>query len=58
MPAAPETYPQSSEELLRLLLARDAEVGLLKLMVEKLKLQLARRNRADFGSNVVADVRD
>jgi transposase len=50
MPAAPETYPQGSEELLRLLLARDAEVGLLKLMVEKLKLQLARRNRADFGS--------
>jgi transposase len=26
--------------------ARDAELGLLKLMVEKLKLQLARRNRA------------
>lgn len=48
MPTAPESYPQSSEELLRLLQARDAEVGMLKLMVEKLKLQIARRNRADF----------
>ena len=31
--------------------ARDAEVGLLKLMVQKLKLQLARRDRALFGSS-------
>lgn len=52
MPTAPESYPQSSEELLRLLQARDAEVGVLKLMVEKLKLQIARRNRGDFGSTI------
>jgi transposase len=50
MPTPPESYPQSSDELLALLQARDAEVGVLKLIVEKLKLQLARRNRADFGS--------
>jgi transposase len=50
MPTAHTPYPRSSDELLRLLQARDAEVGVLKLMVQKLKLQLARRNRADFGS--------
>lgn len=50
MPTPTESYPQSSDELLALLQARDAEVGVLKLIVEKLKLQLARRNRADFGS--------
>ena len=30
---------------------RDAEVALLKLMVDKLKLQLLRRARAQFGSS-------
>lgn len=50
MPTERETYPQDRQELLRLLRSRDAEVGVLKLMVQKLKLQLARRNRADFGS--------
>ena len=43
MPTAHETYPQSSDELLLLLQARDAEVGVLKLMIEKLKL-----NPADY----------
>jgi transposase len=43
--------PQSVEALLRVVEARDAEVVLLKLMVQKLKLQLARRNRAVFGTS-------
>ena len=51
MPTQAETPPASREELLRVIEARDAEVGLLKLMVQKLKLQLARRNRNDFGSS-------
>jgi hypothetical protein len=50
MPTSPESSPQSREELLRVIEARDAEVNLLKLMVRKLQTQLARRNRADFGS--------
>jgi transposase len=50
MPTTPESYPQSYEELLRLVQARDAEVGMLKLIIEKLQVQLARRNRNDFGS--------
>ena len=50
MPTSPESSPQSREELLRVIEARDAEVNLLKLMVRKLQMQLARRNRADFGS--------
>lgn len=50
MPTSPESPPQSREELLRVIEARDAEVNLLKLMVRKLQMQLARRNRADFGS--------
>src|SRR5678816_32648 len=50
MPSAPESYPQSYQELLALVQARDAEVGVLKLIIEKLKVQLARRNRNDFGS--------
>lgn len=38
-------------EALRLVVqARDAEIRMLKLMVQKLKLQLARRNRMVFGS--------
>jgi len=43
--------PHSVESLLRLVEARDAELALLKLMVSKLKLQLARRNRAQFGAS-------
>lgn len=50
MPTSPESPPQSRDELLRVIEARDAEVNLLKLMVRKLQMQLARRNRADFGS--------
>jgi len=37
------------EELQRIVAARDSEVALLKLMVDKLKLQLLRRLRAEFG---------
>ncbi|MYZ51441.1 IS66 family transposase [Malikia spinosa] len=39
------------EELLRIIEARDSEVALLKLMVDKLKLQLLRRVRAEFGNS-------
>jgi transposase len=38
------------DALLRVVEARDAEVALLKLMVEKLKAQLSRRTRALFGA--------
>lgn len=37
--------------MLRIIEARDSEVALLKLMVDKLKLQLLRRVRAEFGSS-------
>jgi transposase len=47
----PDHMPHSVEALLRVVEARDAEVALLKLMVQKLKLQLARRNRALFGTS-------
>jgi len=50
MPTTPESTPPSRQELLRVIEARDAEVSLLKLMIQKLQLQLARRNRNDFGS--------
>ncbi len=43
--------PHTLEELLRIIQARDSEVALLKLMVDKLKLQLLRRVRAEFGSS-------
>ena len=46
-PAAPHTV----EGLLRVVEERDAEVVLLKLMVDKLKLQLLRSRRARFGSS-------
>ena len=39
------------DALLRVVEARDAEVALLKLMVEKLKVQLQRRTRALFGAS-------
>jgi len=51
MPTGTEPHQPSYEELMRLVLARDAELGVLKLIIEKLKVQLARRNRADFASN-------
>jgi transposase len=41
--------PHTVESLLRVVEARDAEVALLKLMVDKLKAQLLRRVRAQFG---------
>jgi transposase len=41
----------SVEELLLVVQARDAEIDMLKLLVQKLKLQLARRNRMVFGSS-------
>lgn len=50
MPAETEPHQPSCEELLRLVQAREAELGVLKLIVEKLKVQLAWRNRADFAS--------
>ena len=43
--------PHTIEELLRIIEARDSEVALLKLMVDKLKQQLLRRVRAEFGSS-------
>lgn len=43
--------PASHEELLRIIEARDSEVALLKLMVDKLKLQLLRRVRAEFSTS-------
>ena len=46
-----DDLPHSIDALLRVVEARDAEVALLKLMVQKLKLQLARRDRALFGTS-------
>jgi transposase len=46
----PNDTAQSLEALRSVIEARDAEVTLLKLMVRKLQLQLARRNRTQFGS--------
>lgn len=48
---APHQPPQNIDELLRLIAARDSEVALLKLMVDKLKLQLLRRVRSEFGTS-------
>jgi transposase len=47
----PSTPPHSVDSLLRIIEVRDAEVALLKLMVDKLKMQLLRRARAQFGSS-------
>ncbi len=46
----PHQPPQNIDELLRIIAARDSEVALLKLMVDKLKLQLLRRVRSEFGT--------
>lgn len=41
--------PHTIDSLLRVVEPRDAEVALLKLMVDKFKVQLLRRVRAQFG---------
>jgi transposase len=43
--------PHTVDSLLRVVQARDAEVALLKLLVDKLKVQLLRQMRARFGSS-------
>lgn len=49
--ASPPAQPGDSVDALRLLVqARDAEIHMLKLLVQKLKLQVARRNGMLFGS--------
>jgi transposase len=48
VPSLPHT-PLTIDALLRVIAERDAEVALLKLMVDKLKLQLARRVREQYG---------
>lgn len=48
VPSLPHT-PLSVDALLRVIAERDAEVALLKHMVDKLKLQLARRVREQYG---------
>ncbi len=49
--ASPPAQPGDSVDALRLVVqARDAEIHMLKLLVQKLKLQVARRNRMLFGS--------
>ena len=50
MPTTPSP-PHTVESLLRIVEARDAEVALLKLTVDKLKAQLLRRLRAQFGAS-------
>jgi transposase len=47
----PVHTPLTVEALLRIVAERDAEVALLKLMVDKLKAQLARRAREQYGSS-------
>ncbi len=48
MPTTPPT-PATVEALLRVVAERDAEVALLKLVVDKLTLQLLRARRAQYG---------
>ena len=50
-PTNDTTTPHTVEGLLRVVEERDAEVVLLKLMVDKLRLQLLRSLRARFGSS-------
>ncbi|EWS53727.1 Transposase [Methylibium sp. T29] len=50
VPSLPNT-PLTIDALLRVIAERDAEVALLKLMVDKLKLQLARRVREQYGAS-------
>lgn len=53
MKAVPNTpnAPHTIDSLLRVVEVRDAEVALLKLLVEKLRVQLLRHNRARFGAS-------
>jgi transposase len=44
-----DNLPHSVDALLRVIEARDAENKLLRLMVRKLQMQLARRNREQYG---------
>lgn len=46
----PEELPQDADALRQVVHARDAEIRMLRLVVQKLKLQLVRRNRMIFGS--------
>jgi len=48
-PLASPAQPHTIEGLLRVIEVRDSELALLKLMVDKLKLQLLRRMRSEFG---------
>ena len=50
MSTSTQTTP-TIDSLLRLVEVRDSEMALLKLMVDKLKLQLLRRVRAEFGTS-------
>ena len=47
----PIPTPLTVDALLHVLAERDAEVAVLKLMVDKLKLQLARRAREQYGAS-------
>ena len=47
----PSTPPHTVDALLRVIEVREAEVALLKLTIDKLKLQLLRRVRAQFGAS-------
>jgi transposase len=49
-PADPADPSEDAAALRLVLQARDAEIHMLKLLVQKLKLQVARRNRMLFGS--------
>ena len=46
----PPTTPPAVDSLLRIVQAYEGEVAMLKLLVDKLKLQLLRARRAQFGS--------
>jgi transposase len=46
----PEGQSEGADALRLVVQARDAEIQMLRLLVQKLKLQLARRNRMVFGS--------
>lgn len=45
-----EELPQDADALRQVVQTRDAEIRMLRLVVQKLKLQLVRRNRIIFGS--------
>lgn len=47
----PSKPPHTVDALLRVIEVRDAEAVLLKLMIDKLKMQLLRRTRGQFGSS-------